>query len=316
MSATVHVAAGALVDAQGKILLAKRHDESHQGGLWEFPGGKIEPDESGEAALYRELHEELGIQVRSSRLLIRICHQYPDLEVVLHVHRVDHWQGEPHGREGQPLAWVSPSGLDDYPMPAADRPVVRALQLPDSYVITPPRIDSSKHFLQRLDRLLADDIRLFQYRVFDIGDSEPLALFQEVAAYCREAGAMVMLNADLPYADQLHSDGLHLSGRQLHTCDRRPSGYRWVAASCHTAEDLRKAEALALDFAVVSPVLPTRSHPDAQPIGWKGFSELVGDAGIPVFALGGMNAGVLTEAWAAGAQGVAGIRGFWNDESI
>lgn len=312
----VHVAAGALVDREGRVLLAKRHDDAHQGGLWEFPGGKIEPNESGDEALQRELLEELGIGVRSARPLIRVSHRYSDLEVVLHVYRIDRWEGELHGREGQPLAWVAADDLETYPMPAADRPVIRSLQLPDRYVITPPRIENSRRFLTRLDHLLADGVRLFQYRIFDVADSEPEVLYREVDARCRDANVQLMLNADLPYADRSPAQGLHLSGRLLQACAQRPEGYRWVAASCHTSRDLHKAAELELDFALVSPVLPTRSHPDAQPLGWEGFSGLVRDAGLPVYALGGMQSGMLATAWAAGAQGVAGIRGFWDDESI
>ena len=103
----VHVAAAALVDDDGRVLLARRADEAHQGGLWEFPGGKLERDESIDDGLRRELHEELGIDIVSHRPLIRVRHDYDDRSVLLDVHRVDAGRGEPHGREGQPLAWVA-----------------------------------------------------------------------------------------------------------------------------------------------------------------------------------------------------------------
>jgi len=316
MAGVVHVAAGALLDASGRILLARRHDDAHQGGLWEFPGGKMESGETPEAALARELHEEIGVWVEAAQPLIRVAHCYPDLEVVLHVYRVHAWSGEPHSREGQALAWVEPKALTAYPMPAADRPIVAALQLPDRYVITPPEISDPKGFLAQLDALLTRGLRLLQYRVFEAAGADPLELFQAVEESCRRAGAVVLLNAAMPGAERLQPQGLHLSSRQLFSWERRPADMTWVAASCHDADDLVRARQLGLDFAVLSPVLPTRSHPDAEPLRWEGFTRLVSDAGLPVYALGGMHERLLTAAQEAGAQGIAGIRGFWDDAKL
>jgi 8-oxo-dGTP diphosphatase len=88
---------------------------------------------------------------------------------------------------------------------------------------------------------------------------------------------------------------------------------RRLAASCHDADDLKRAEDLGADFALLSPVLPTRSHPDAEPLGWERFAAMVDRANLPVYALGGMHPSMLSRAWQAGAQGVAGIRGLWPD---
>jgi len=311
----IHVAAGVLIDAQGRVLLARRHDDAHQGGLWEFPGGKCEPNEPVEQALARELHEELGIELLSHRPLIRIAHHYADRSVLLDVHRVDRWQGEPHGREGQPLAWVEPGQLGDYPMPAADKPIVQAIRLPDRYLITPPEVADEAQFLQRLEQALASGIRLLQFRVFDLTRERWSALATQAAALCTQHRAQLMLNADPRSGIDLGAAGLHLSSALLHQIDRRPPGVGLLAASCHTAKDLAQAQRIGADLAVLSPVLPTRSHPDATPLGWERFSQLVDEAAIPVYALGGMRAELLPQAWQAGAQGVAGIRGLWPDES-
>ena len=122
----VHVAVGVILGPAGDILISKRHDDSHQGGLWEFPGGKVEPGESVEAALDRELHEELGIRVTSCRALIEVHHDYTDKEVFLDVWLIDGFSGEPLGREGQPLAWCAPASLADFDFPAANQPIVEA----------------------------------------------------------------------------------------------------------------------------------------------------------------------------------------------
>ncbi len=308
------MAAGALVDETGRVLLTRRHDHAHQGGLWEFPGGKLEPGESALQALHRELGEELGIAPQTLRPLIRVQHGYPECEVVLHLWRIERWRGEPRGREGQPLAWVAPEALDDYPMPAADRPVVQALRLPDRYIITPPRVGDPARLLAALDRL--PGLGLLQFRVFESPAIAPEALFAQVRAHCHARGARVLFNGAPEQARALGADGVHLSSRLLRRTDTRPAGLEWVAASCHDAEDLAQARALGVDFAVLSPVLPTRSHPDAEPLRWEGFSRHVQALALPVYALGGMTPARLAEAWQAGAQGVAGIRGFWPDEAF
>jgi 8-oxo-dGTP diphosphatase len=122
------VAVGIIADATGAILIARRPDHAHQGGLWEFPGGKVEAGETVDAALRRELHEELGIAIQAAEPLLGIRHLYPDKTVVLEVWRVTAYHGEPHGREGQPLLWILPEALADFAFPAADEPIVARLR--------------------------------------------------------------------------------------------------------------------------------------------------------------------------------------------
>ena len=100
---TVHVAVAVIQDALGRVLLSRRPEQVHQGGLWEFPGGKLEQGESLSHALRREILEELGLQVMDHQPLIAITHHYPDRSVLLDVHRVTEYLGEPHGLEDQPL---------------------------------------------------------------------------------------------------------------------------------------------------------------------------------------------------------------------
>ena len=312
----IHVAAAALVDAEGRVLLARRHADSHQGGLWEFPGGKLEDGEPIAQGLRRELHEELGVEVVSHRPLIRIVHHYEDRSVLLDVHRVDAWRGEPHGREGQPLAWVPVAALRDYPMPAADVPIVTALQLPSRYLITPPGVDDPDRFLAALGASLAAGIRLVQLRLFDLSRDALQSIGQRACALCHAHQARVLLNGPADLLDVIGADGLHLNSRALQACRARPvSPGRLLAASCHTPADLAQATRVGADFALLSPVLPTRSHPDVEPLGWERFAAWVDEAAIPVFALGGMHPGLIETAWQHGAQGVAGIRGLWVDDA-
>ncbi|MFT4769677.1 MAG: 8-oxo-dGTP diphosphatase [Glaciecola sp.] len=126
-SVTVHVAVAVIFDADQKILLTKRHADSHQGGLWEFPGGKVEPGESLAKALKRELQEELGIDILTHHSLLRIEHDYGDKRVLLDVHSVTAFAEQPKPREGQPMRWVRISELVDYEFPKANGAIVSAL---------------------------------------------------------------------------------------------------------------------------------------------------------------------------------------------
>lgn len=313
----VEVLAGVLRDDRGRVLLAQRPADVHQGGLWEFPGGKREPDESRSAALQRELSEELGIAVTAHRPLIQVAHDYGDRHIVLDVHLVTAWRGEPRGLEGQPLAWIEPGRLADQPMPAADGPVLTALSLPDSYWITPTDGSRPKRFLDELAGALARGARLIQLRVFGLDEIALLALGHEVRRLCGEAGARLLVNADPALAGRLQADGVHLNARQLRELERSRTELAaltecpLVAASCHSPDELQRAERLGLDFAVLSPVLPTPSHPDAEPLGWGRFRDWVQPVKLPVYALGGMRPELLEQAWAHGGQGIAGIRGLW-----
>jgi len=307
----VQVAVAVIVDDAGRVLLSRRPDEAHQGGLWEFPGGKLETGESTADALRRECREELGIEVEAHRPLIRVHHRYDDLCVLLDVHLVSAYAGKPAGLEGQPLAWVHPTSLDAYPLPAADRPIVNAIRLPERYLITPPEVHDTQAFLRALQAALDTGVRLVQFRVPGLVAEARPALAAQALQMVRQHGGQMLINADIELALELGADGVHLTSAQLHALDARPSGLQWVAGSCHDAADLQRAVDLDLDFVVVSPLLPTASHADAIPLGWDGLRGLLEHAGRPAFALGGVDASHLPQAWRAGAQGIAAIRGLW-----
>lgn len=124
------VSAVALIDRDGRVLLAQRPPGKSMAGLWEFPGGKVESGETPEAALVRELHEELGIDTWTSCLapLTFASHAYPDFHLLMPLFACRKWQGTVTPREGQTLAWVRPTALRDYPMPPADLPLIPVLR--------------------------------------------------------------------------------------------------------------------------------------------------------------------------------------------
>jgi 8-oxo-dGTP diphosphatase len=124
----VHVAVGVILDSQGRVLITRRAPQAHQGDLWEFPGGKVEEGESLFKALTRELREELGIVIGRTSALLEVHHDYGDKLVFLDVHLVWDYSGEARPLEHQPMAWVNPTELVRFAFPAANLPIVEALQ--------------------------------------------------------------------------------------------------------------------------------------------------------------------------------------------
>ncbi len=309
--AIVEVVAGVIRDARGRVLLTRRTEGRDLAGLWEFPGGKREPGESPEAALIRELREELGIDVEIGAALINVPQAYPDKRLQLDVRMIEQWRGPVRGLEGQALAWVPPHKLASYAMPPADRPVVAALRQADRYLVTPGPGDDEATWLAGLQRALAQGITRVQLRAPDADPIRWQALAQRAAMSCRVAGAQVLLNADIELARQL-GVGVHLRAAQLPMLRQRPLPPELpVAASCHDAHELRAAQALGCDFAVVGSIHPTASHPGASTLGWRGFAALREAVSLPLYAIGGLAGEDITQARRHGAQGIAAIRGLW-----
>ncbi|WP_444907511.1 8-oxo-dGTP diphosphatase MutT [Microbulbifer sp. SSSA008] len=128
MSKVVHVAVGVVTRGDGKILIARRPDHLHMGGRWEFPGGKVEAGESVQEALYRELLEEVAIEVQELQPLVEIRHDYPEKTVLLDTWQVTRFTGEALGREQQEIKWVSAGELDNFHFPDANQAIIEAVK--------------------------------------------------------------------------------------------------------------------------------------------------------------------------------------------
>jgi 8-oxo-dGTP diphosphatase len=307
----VHVVAGIVRDEQGRVLLAQRPPGKHLAGRWEFPGGKCEAGEAPEHALRRELAEEIGIDTGAVEPLIAVPWHYPEKSVLLDVYAVRDWRGEAHGREGQAVRWVGIEAMHALPMPPADKPVVTALRLPPHYPITPEPDADEAAFVRGVGQLLKAGETCIQLRCKTASPARLRVLAQAVRDLAVQASAQVLVNEDIELALELGC-GVHLPAKQLMRLASRPlPPERWLAASCHDARELAHAASIGVDFAVLGPVLPTPSHPHARALGWNRFAELVAQTPLPVYALGGVGPRDLAEAKRAGAQGVAGISGFW-----
>lgn len=315
----LHVAAAVIRGVDNRILLAQRPPDKHQGGKWEFPGGKVEAGETPLQALGRELLEELGIRVQTATPLIKVRHVYPERAVLLDVWEVTAFNGEPHGCEGQPVAWFRADALRQLEFPPANYPIITAACLPDQCLVTPEpsQFSSASHFLGQLEQVLDTGVRLVQFRAKSLSSGAYLKLVGDVIRLTHAKGAQVILNS--PPVLIAEADGLHLTSSQLmgghaHREQRLPRG-KLLSASCHSPQELQQAAALGVDFVFLAPVLPTRSHPDAASLGWEAFQRCVDACNFPVYALGGMRRCDVPAARECGAQGIAAISSLWDSSS-
>jgi len=340
MKKLIHVAVGVIFDCaaaeQGKILIAKRAEHQHQGGLWEFPGGKVEPGESVQVALQRELEEELGLQssIENMQPLITIPFHYPDKSVLLDVWKVYAAElelnqqtiateeqaagiegqsvgkkGQSVGKEGQPLVWIEQHELPNYEFPAANKAILDALSLPAQIAITQDSSNPEVILAQAAKTLKNYPQTWIQLRAPSLDQMQYTQLGMRLYGICHEAGSKLIWNCPLAWYQIAFADGLHLSGQNfvLANITERPiPAKQWFSLACHNLAELESAQNIA-DYVLVSPVKETQTHPQANPLTWAGFKVITRQARIPCYALGGLQLSDREETVLSGGQGVAGI---------
>lgn len=294
----------------GMVLLGNRPAGKAWAGWWEFPGGKIEDGETPLEALQRELDEELGVQATEAYPWLVRTFDYPEKTVKLNFFIVKSWQGEPVGREGQQLSWQNPAALTVEPMLPANIPILSALSLPAVYAITNMMEMGEASFFKALALQLEKGVKLIQVREKQMGRDALIAFAHKVIALARPFGARVLMNADWDDVMKAGADGMHLNSHALMNLSEKPHGLL-VAASCHNTQEMAKAVQMNVDFVMLSPVLPTRSHPETKGMGWEAFAKMKQDYPLPVYALGGMQYSSLKNAWQAGGHGIAMQRAVW-----
>lgn len=310
----LQIAVGVVCDPDGtRVLLARRRAGSPHAGLWEFPGGKCREDERLADALRRELKEETNIVVQGAEPLLCIDFDYPASAVRLHIWRVYAWSGAPRGREGQEIEWVTVADLRSRQFPEANRAIVATLTIPPLYVITPDLDRYDAEFLTVTRSLLNAGARLVQFRSTRLPEKGRADAIRSLADLCRAAGADLLVNGTISEAMLADTRGLHLSASRLLQTNERPLDARYViGASCHNRMELEHAGRLGLDFAVLGPIRRTRTHPEAEPLGWRRFRSLAARTVMPVYALGGISPADMAVAKRNGAHGIAMIGGIWS----
>ncbi|MCK9188201.1 Nudix family hydrolase [Acidithiobacillus sp.] len=307
---TVPVATGIIEDASGRLLVSLRPEGKPWPGFWEFPGGKVDPGETPEQALVRELWEELGITVTAPEPFRVLEYTYPERTVRLHFYRVRHWTGTAHGREGQEVRWMYPweiPALECLPanlcMTAAV--LAEALPQPPLCLIADPGRVSLPDLQRSLEAALGAGLRWLVLRCKVVSDDSSADVLAALCAGALARDAQVYLNHPDPLPDWPRS-GRHLTQAQLEAGVKPDEAF---GVSCHDAVGLQQAARLGARYAFLSPIFPTSSHPGTAALGSRAFAAMAAESSLPVIALGGMTAARVPEALAAGARGVAVLSG-------
>ena len=267
-SPEIHVVAGAILDAKGRVLIAQRPRGRHMAGRWEFPGGKLAAGEEPYAGLQRELAEELGVTVHAARPLIRLRHQYPDRRIFLDVWQVTAFDGEPQALESQALAWAQPDELPQHDLIEADQAIVTALRL--------PRL---ARVLTRGESLLSIRGSAAQTLLWPLADGDGAEPDPEAVAAARTVGHRIfVLGSELDavrVAAMAGCDGVVLrwSGQSLHVDQ---SGAFLIGVHCEDAEGATQAVAEGAHFLVMAP--------EDGPLTERLLERLCYVLGRPVFA--------------------------------
>lgn len=307
----LEVVAGVLERSDGRLLVTERPAGRPLAGYLEFPGGKLEAGEAPRHGLVREFAEELGLSVLDARPLIRFEHAWSGRTIRLHVFGITAWRGEPEGREGQRIAWVRASELRGLRLLPADRPIVAAIELPATLLVTPePPPRHLANFLARLEQILAGKepgAAILRTRSPAVAE----ALISQLAGTPGRFRQPLLLNA--PGVSRLPPGfaGLHLPASRLFELRERPDVPGWVGASVHDAREAGRARDLGLDYVLIGSIRPSPTHPGVVPLAWEGFARLAAVAALPAFAIGGVgpqDLPVVRDLW---GQGVAAVRAFW-----
>jgi len=307
----VQVAVGVIKNHNNEILISKRAEHVHQGGLWEFPGGKIEVGESVSEALTRELKEELNVTCMQMQPLSEIYFDYGDKRVCLHTQIVSKFSGLPSGCEGQEIQWVALNSLDDFSFPEANLTIIRQLQLPGLIQIT-GQYSSIKELLSKSEQCFQRNISMLHFRAHHLGDAEYIAHAKSLKQLCDDNNVALIVNRNKNVYETVNADGLHLTRYESgHYSERPIDRDKYLSVSCHSETEIKRASKLMPDYGFISPVKEAISHDAGKSIGFGAFKNHCHQAAFPLYALGGMSHKDIEKAHSLGGAGVAVISEYW-----
>lgn len=301
-----------VLSKNNEVLIALRQKHQTYANYWEFPGGKVEENESVEDALIREFKEEIGIKTSNWQPLIQIPWLYKHANVVLNVFSTSEFIGKETGKEGQKIQWVKQSQLHKYKFPKANKAIELALTLPNCYAIT-GSFKNKKDGLNKLQKTLNMGVKLIQLRAKHLDEASFIDFAIAAIELTHKHKAKILLNGDVDLLKKLpQADGLQLSFSAIVQLTQRPiATNKLLGVSTHNQAEITKALELSADIILISPVNKTATHPDLNAIGWQKFKELVQEVNVPAYALGGMNMADIALAQKHGGQGIAAISCFW-----
>ena len=307
------VAIGIVENKHGRVLISQRPENVHLGGLWEFPGGKLEAGESFKSALRRELYEEVGISIAAIKKIIDYSFAYADRNIFFQVFKVLTYRGNVDAKENQVLKWIDKEQLRSEDFPPANKAILKAIRLPPEYMIADQACLGS-HLMATVEKNLQAGVSICQYRAHQLNKTEYVSMATQMRDLCAQYNAQMVSNCDLDWVSDISPHGIHLTSRRLASEFKNVTDIAaralFFSAACHTQQEVEMANQLAVDCLLIGPVLQTSSHPAVKSLGWKSFNRLCVKANRPVYALGGMNHEHKASAWGYGAQGIAAITAF------
>ena len=313
---SVHVAI-ALLLYRGKVLVGWRNADQHQGNKYEFPGGKIEAGETPVEACRREIFEEVGIGIQQWHAFDVIHHEYDDVEVFLHLFHAT--VNEQYLTDIQkPWTWYSRDQLLGLNFPKANQSIIQRLFWNHRIKISEDlsELCRNQQSVANANTLNESNLNedaaqpLFYYRTELLTSA-----VEQVQQLNLHDLSRLIINVDmwkqLPESLQKAVAAVHYKQQQVMDLQigQLPLGVRCIAA-CHDLVSLQRAHQLGFDAVILSPVLPTATHPDAHTLGWEQFAQYAKSSDLPVFALGGLSPTDLSIAQEHGAYGIAGISQF------
>jgi 8-oxo-dGTP diphosphatase len=300
----VEVAVCVVQTPDGRVLLAERTSRQMAAGFWELPGGKIEAGEAPAQAAARELTEETGLTPVGVTPWLSYEHQFPTKRLRLHFFRTLGWQGSPHGREGQRLAWVDPRAPHVGPVLPSNNRALFALSMPRAYMVADFSAHSSSDgFLASVHDALSGGATLMRVRMTAISPGQTASLLARVAGLAAAFPAASILSSTTMDARRAGLAGVHSGTSALRQLTARPPVRLW-SATCHDEADLARAVWLGADFVVLSPILYDPDLPGQASIGWDGLRRYVAASPVRIYAHGGLTQADAQAARQAGAAGL------------